>query len=359
VYCQSCGKDGTRIVQYDDDSSWLAYGCDCGHAGEAVLAEQSIGKLVWKVDWPMRWAYEGVSFEAGGVDHSSPGSSFTVGRTLVEEVFGGRPPVYLGYSFVGTKGAAKMSGSVGGAPTPADALDILEPSLARWVYVRRRPSQAITISFDQDVNRLYDEWDGLAARVGSGSAAEAEQVTFARSVGIADGRLPQTARPFPFRMLAAVTDVTANNEAQMARILSSVSRDAPLANLDDARPRLDCARNWITKHVPPSERTHVRAEPDQDLLASLNDTEREALKLLADGLGGSPSLDEMTTLVYGVPKLQLGLTLDAAPSPELKVAQREFFALVYRLLVGRDTGPRLPTLLLSLEVGTARHLLGV
>jgi lysyl-tRNA synthetase class 1 len=61
--------------------------------------------------------------------------------------------------------------------------------------------------------------------------------------------------------------------------------------------------------------------------------------------------------VYGVPKVQLGLPLDTKPTPELKVRQREFFALLYLLLVGRDTGPRLPTLLLALGPDRIRHLL--
>ena len=71
------------------------------------------GKLVWKVDWPMRWAYEHVTFEPAGVDHSSPGSSFTVGGELVSEIFGGQMPLHFAYSFVGTSGSAKMSGSRG------------------------------------------------------------------------------------------------------------------------------------------------------------------------------------------------------------------------------------------------------
>ena len=43
--------------------------------------------------------------------------------------------------------------------------------------------------------------------------------------------------------------------------------------------------------------------------------------------------------------------------PELKVAQRSFFALLYTLLVGRDTGPRLPTLLLAVGADRVRKLL--
>jgi lysyl-tRNA synthetase class 1 len=59
-----------------------------------------------------------------------------------------------------------------------------------------------------------------------------------------------------------------------------------------------------------------------------------------------------------VPKLQAGLAPDAKPTPELKVAQRSFFALLYKLLVGRDTGPRLPTLLLAVGADRVRLLLG-
>ncbi|PWI11300.1 hypothetical protein DIZ27_07970 [Streptomyces sp. NWU339] len=44
--------------------------------------------------------------------------------------------------------------------------------------------------------------------------------------------------------------------------------------------------------------------------------------------------------------------------PESKTAQRSFFALLYHLLVGRDTGPRLPTLLLAVGQERVRTLLG-
>ena len=59
-----------------------------------------------------------------------------------------------------------------------------------------------------------------------------------------------------------------------------------------------------------------------------------------------------------MPKLQAGLDADAKPTPELKVAQRTFFVLVYTLLIGKDTGPRLPTLLLAAGIGRVRKLLG-
>ncbi len=356
-YCEVCGRDTTTVVGVDDETTEIAYTCICGHAGAFRLLDKNQGKLAWKVDWPMRWAYEGVVFEAGGSDHSTPGSSFTVGSELVREIFGGRPPLYVGYAFVGTSGSSKMSSSTGGAPTPADALRILEVPLLRWLYVRRRPNQAITVAFNQEVNRLYDEWDRLARRDDEGQASALESSVRARSVSTAERRLPETPRVFPFRMLASAVDTTAGDQEQVLRVLRELDQSHPVADLAEVRPRLDRARAWVTEHIPAEERTQVRAVPDAVLLAHLGESERHALKLLLEGLQDHWSLEGLTRLVYGVPKLQQGLPLDAAPTPELKAEQRALFVLLYRLLVTRDTGPRLPTLLLSVGFERVRLLL--
>ncbi|MFF2730026.1 lysine--tRNA ligase [Streptomyces sp. NPDC058008] len=358
-YCGNCEKDLTVVTSYDDDTTELNYTCAaCGFAETVRLSEFNRGKLVWKVDWPMRWAYEGVIFEPSGVDHSSPGSSFVVGGQIVREVFGGVQPIGPMYAFVGISGMAKMSSSRGGVPTPADALKIMEVPLLRWLYARRKPNQSFKIAFDQEIQRLYDEWDSLVRKVADGTVLAADAAAYARAVGTAAGELPSTPRPLPYRTLASVADITAGAEEQTLRILSELDPENPLASLDEARPRLDRAENWISTQVPAEARTIVRDEPDKELLGSLDEQGRESLRLLLEGLDSHWSLDGLTTLVYGVPKVLEGLEPDAKPTPELKAAQRSFFALLYRLLVGRDTGPRLPTLLLAVGADRVRTLLG-
>ncbi|WP_053708924.1 lysine--tRNA ligase [Streptomyces sp. NRRL B-3648] len=360
-YCGGCGKDLTTVTSYDDDSTELAYTCTaCGFAETVRLSEFNRGKLVWKVDWPMRWAYEGVIFEPSGVDHSSPGSSFQVGGQIVG-IFGGKQPIGPMYAFVGISGMAKMSSSRGGVPTPGDALKIMEPQLLRWLYARRRPNQSFKIAFDQEIQRLYDEWDKLAAKVSDGSALPGDVAAYSRAVGTAAGELPATPRPLPYRTLASVADITAGHEDQALRILSELDPEQPLATLDEVRPRYDRAEAWINTHVPADQRTIVRDEPDADLLKSLDEASQQSVRLLLDGLADHWSLDGLTHLVYGVPKVQAGFAADATPKelpPEIKTAQRTFFALLYHLLVGRDTGPRLPTLLLAVGQDRVRRLLG-
>lgn len=360
-YCGNCEKDLTTVTAYDDDSTELTYACTaCGFSETVRLSEFNRGKLVWKVDWPMRWAYEGVVFEPSGVDHSSPGSSFQVGGQIVG-IFGGEQPIGPIYAFVGISGMAKMSSSKGGVPTPADALKIMEPQLLRWLYARRRPNQSFKIAFDQEIQRLYDEWDRLDAKVADGSALPADAAAHARAVGTAAGELPRTPRPLPYRTLASVADITAGHEDQALRILGELDPANPIASLDEARPRYDKAEAWINTHVPADQRTIVRQEPDAELLKSLDEPSRQSLRLLLDGLADHWSLDGLTHHVYGVPKVQAGFPADATPKelpPEIKTAQRTFFALLYHLLVGRDTGPRLPTLLLAVGQDRVRTLLG-
>jgi lysyl-tRNA synthetase, class I len=358
-YCVKCGRDGTTVTAFDDDTAEISYSCECGATIGPVPIGQVPGKLVWKVDWPMRWAYERVTLEPAGADHASPGSSFTVGQHLVEDIFGGKMPLHFGYSFVGTQGSAKMSGSAGGAPTPQDALEIFEAPLVRWLYARRRPEQAITLAFDAEVGRVYDEWDALARRVNDGTAEPSARVIYARASATADGKLPETPRPVSFRTLASIFDITAGNEEQELRVLRDLTPEAPIKSLGEVRPRLDCARAWVLGYAPDEARTTVRDEPDDRMLGGLTEQDRYALRLLLDQMTERWSLEGLTTLLYGIPKLVRGQPMDAPPTSALKVAQRAWFVLLYRLLIGKDTGPRLPTLLLALGQETVRMLLGV
>src|SRR5690606_41282353 len=169
------------------------------------------------------------------------------------------------------------------------------------------------------------------------------------------GPLPVPPSQLPDGSLASIADGTTGDIGQSRRILGDLDG---VATLDEVRPRLDRAQAWIDTHVPAGQRTRVRESPNEELLSSLGEGERESLRMLSEGLDEHWSPEGLTTLVYGVPKLRAGLAVDAKPTPEVKTAQRAFFALLYRLLVGRDTGPRLPTLLLAVGAERVRKLIG-
>ena len=358
-YCRDCGRDTTTVTAYDDDTTDLSYVCSvCDYHGTTTLATQDEGKLVWKADWPMRWAFEHVDFEPAGMDHATPGSSFTVGHELVESVWEYPRPAWFGYGFVGFAGVQKMSSSAGGAPTAEDALRVLEPGILRWLYVRRQPKQTFDIDFGPEVVRLYDEWDALSRKASDPAKRDVQVLAYERASSTASsGSLPTPRVVVPFRMLASVADVTAGSAEQISRIVSHLGHVHD--SVDDLEPRLSRAVAWTAEFVPESDRTTVRTEPDTARLAALTDRERAWLALLLDGLSaGELDLEPVTALVYGVPKLARGLALDDAPTDEVKADQKEFFRLLYRLLVAAERGPRLPTLVVALGADRVRALLG-
>jgi lysyl-tRNA synthetase class 1 len=361
VYCERCGMDTTTVTDYEQTSATIFYTCQhCAYTGSFTLNDKVEGKLVWKVDWPMRWSYEGVDFEPGGEDHSSPGSSYTVGKQIVRAVYGGYPPYFIGYAFVGLAGRSKISSSAGTSATPAAALDIMEPCIVRWLYIRRPVGQKFDINFGQEVLRLYDEWDAFVARVRSGKANEAEQLTYERCVHTSQGEVAQSRLPVPFRLLSSTADITQGNIEQMLRIIADHLEAPPAAHLlrELLEPRLTCAIQWATNYLPEDERTRIRPALDVLTYNSLSEQHRRGIGILLEKMSEDWTLQGLTRLIYGIPKLLLGLPLNAPPSEELKPVQRAFFVALYQLLCASDTGPRLPTLFLSLGPRRVRALLG-
>ncbi len=354
-YCRGCGRDTVTVTAYDDETTDLTYTCECGDTHTTNLATQDEGKLVWKVDWPMRWAKEHVDFEPAGMDHATPGSSFTVGHELVEKIFGMPRPAWFGYAFVGFAGVQKMSSSAGGAPTAKDALRILEPSILRWLYVRRSYKQAFDIDFGPEVVRLYDEWDALARKAGDPAKRDLQVLAYERASATAAGPLPTAEVVVPFRTLSSVADVTAGSAEQISRIIGDVGY--PHERVDQLEPRLGKAIAWTSEYVAPEDRTTVRSAPDAERLAALTEQESAWLTLFLDRLGDARDLDDVTALVYGVPKLALGMSLEDKPTDQVKADQKQFFGLLYHLLVDAERGPRLPTLVMALGADKVRSLL--
>ena len=274
-YCRDvrARHDHRHVVRRRDDRPRLHLRL-CGFTGVTNLATQDEGKLVWKVDWPMRWAFEHVDFEPAGMDHATPGSSFTVGHELVEKVFGMPRPAWFGYGFVGFAGVQKMSSSAGGAPTAADALRVLEAPILRWLYVRRNPKQTFDIDFGPEVVRLYDEWDALARKAADPAKRDAPgaRLRARRRPPRPPAPLPTPPVVVPFRLLSSVADVTAGSAEQISRIVGDVGHEHE--SVDDLEPRLDKAMAWTAEFVARPTAPPCATSPDAARARGARPTQR-------------------------------------------------------------------------------------
>ena len=141
VFCSACNKDETIINGWDDE--WgLSYKCNsCGFSETADLQKTSAVKLLWRIDWPMRWEYEKVDFEPAGKDHHSQGGSFDTARHISKDVYNWDAPVTFQYDFIGIKGSpGKMSSSKGNVIGLPDVLKVYTPELTRYLFAGTRPN---------------------------------------------------------------------------------------------------------------------------------------------------------------------------------------------------------------------------
>ena len=287
---------------------------------------------------------------------TSPGGSLSVGRKIVSKIFGGRAPYYVGYAFVGMAGRSKISSSEGTTATPLAGLQVFEPCILRWFYVRRNISQSLTIDFGKGVQRTYDEWDAFVERVKNGAGSRVDQVIYDRSVRTSSCEVLRSSVPVSFRLLSSSADITQGNREQVLRIVNQ-HIDGPSVAESDLEPRLSCAIHWAAEYLPAEDHTRIGESFNDAAYSRLTPENKQGLKLLLERLDENWSLQGLTTLIYGVPKLLLGLPMDHEPNQALKDAQRSFFVALYSLICDRDTGPRLPTLFLAIGRDRVRRLL--
>lgn len=329
VYCEKCGKDSTTVTHVSDDCTEITYACKCGHTDTVKIKNYHNIKLVWKVDWPMRWTEEKVTFEPGGKDHGTEGSSYTVGKIIVDKVFGYTAPDFVMYEFIGIKGGGgKMSSSSGVSFTPEELLKVCPPEMILWLYSKVPARQSWNFCFDDEILRQYHEFDrSLAAYYKDGCPNNIKEVmryvTYGRNIA------PSTANAQLLFSLGSIVNFEPETLYELyKRVDENVKKE-------DLLSRLDRIKYWATTYSPESIATLLK-EKDTEYYNGLTTREQEDIHTLYNKISTTDlSKEELQQLLYDIPK-QTGLT-----DKENQPYQKKFFQNVYKLLIGKETGPRL------------------
>lgn len=338
--------DGEWTVTYTVESSGRTQAVDLREGGDI--------KLPWRVDWPMRWAHERVMFEPGGKDHSSDGGSYDTAKQIVAQVYDGWAPEYVAYDFVSIKGEpGKISSSGGNVVTVADCLRIYEPKLLRWLFAAYRPNTEFAISFDLDALRIYEEYDravALAHEADDGGRKDKKRQVARRTLDLADPNgeriEPGTPPPFqasfrPLSMILQIYDGDIDRTRAHYRQSGELSDSAQDRASFERRAR--CVWNWIERFAPDEFRYRIRTEP---VVRELDDAQRTALSRLVSALQDNPTASDSDLVPY-----MKGL-FDG-----LELGPKEFFPVVYDLLIDRPKGPKLTTLVTVMGIERSLPLL--
>lgn len=339
IYCPCCGKDTTKIMSLSDDCTKATYKCACSHTGEFDFTKDFNCKLAWKVDWPMRWAYENVDFEPGGKDHASPNGSYDTSKDISKEIFGYMPPMFKGYEFIGIKGTTgKMSGSSGLNLTPETLLKIYQPEVILWLYAKTEPNKAFDFCFDDGILRQYFEFDKMLNDVRSGNATDT--VRRIMDMCSVEDRVIKTV---PMSLLVQLGSVVDFNVEMLKLVFKNIEQPYTYADFED---RLQRAKYWLSE-CSPENVNRLRVTRNFDYYNTLDeDSKKDLAELYAYIKKGGYTLGELQTEIYAIPLRVRGIERD---TKEAKSVQSAFFKNVYSVLIDKEKGPRLYLFLFAID----------
>ncbi len=331
--CENCGRiSTTKPLSYEDGS--IEYRCEggvvrgkliegCGHKGHSDLKH---GKLSWRVEWAARWAIFGITCEPFGKEHAVSGGSYDTSSIISREIFGWDPPLPLQYEHV-LVGGKKMAKSIGNIMTVKDLLNYLEPEVIRFFFFRSRP---ITHKdFDmvklmqlaeeyEHVERIYRGSESPSPREDEG---EIKSIYELSQVGEAVKEKPIQ---MPFRSLVYLVQV--NDDVNWIASRLGVEPDK-------VEKKIQLVERWVEEFCPPEMKFQVSPElPGVELPPVLKEFLQKLSKSLEKDVREKEVQDRIRKL-----------------SSELGISPKEAYRAVYLVLLGKDHGPRITTLMKSLD----------
>jgi len=354
AFCETCSKDETEIESADklEDGNWsLSYRCNACGCQEKVDIKTAKGvKLLWRIDWPMRWEYEKVDFEPAGKEHHSSGGSFDTARLVCKEVYGWDAPVSFRYDFIGLKGTpGKMSSSKGQVVDLGEVLKVYTPELTRYLFAGTRPNTEFTISFDLDVIKIYEDYD-KTERIAWKMENAKDDAAYQKEKRIyelsqvkritLDPENGQKPYQLPFRHLCNLIQIADGDiEKALADLAASADSAFKPEHLSALRERAQCAKYWVENCAPEEFRFRLLSAGETPG-KPLSDVEKNALRILRDDVicKIEEFADDKTcsTAIY-------------AAAEKAGIDGKALFNAAYQALIGKDQGPRLASFLRSIN----------
>lgn len=335
LYCGNCGKDSTKILNYDKSTENIEYKCLCGYHSNQNINKCGNIKLQWKVDWPMRWQQESVIFEPGGRDHSAENGSYAVSKEISKKIFNYNPPSYIAYDFIGIKGMnGKMASSTGNVLTLTDLLSVYDKNMILWFYAKNKPNHQFNIALDDDVLRFYAEYDRMVNLYFDGKLDRMNSSI----LSLTDVKSDYINNP-NFGYIANFLPMVNYNEDLLVKLLSKENINCSSLYFKNRLLRAKC---WLEKYN--NSKINILNQFNEDYYSTLTDEEKNWLNITLIVLQNDyKTIQELQTSLYAIVKN------DTDSIEEIKSKQKKYFQIIYNLIIGKDNGPKLGLLLSSID----------
>ncbi len=326
--CENCGKMyTTHALEFHPETHSVFYKCTgmeirgkfvegCNHEGLADYTTDQ-GKLNWKVEFAARWDALGIDFEAYGKDIHD---SVVVNDQIQREILQTAPPYHERYEMFLDKGGTKISKSLGNVLTPQVWLHYGScKSLMLLMLKRFQGTRSVGI---EDIPKLMDEYDYLEdiyfeVRKEKNEAKRIKNVALYEYTNLL--KPPESIpKHVPYHLsvnIISVAPETAINEFFITKLEElGYLKDENTNGLEE---RIQFTKNWV------EDFKEIEVEP-----VELSPDEKNAIRDLIPILEQNESGEVIQQTIF-----------ETARNNSLK--PRNFFRLLYRILLGTESGPKL------------------
>lgn len=339
--CPSCGRiDSTKALNFEDP--FVEFKCSCGHHGKAD-ARTDDGKLPWRLDWPARWSWLGVTCEPFGKDHAAAGGSYDTSSRIIREILGREPPNPVVYEWIQLKGKGAMSSSSGVVVSGVDMLKMTPPEVLRFLIARNQPSRHIDMDPGLGILNLVDDFDRFEKEYAQGEAELEEKGDRRRAFefSMVDkdylrdiGNITQV----PYRHLVTLVQLSDGFDNLKDMVLRTEGLEEMGGNsLRRLQDRTSSVKFWLDNYAPEGVRFTLYDEPPKEEIENLTDELKAALQAMREDFSEIEwNAENIHNTIY-------------EGSRSRDISPKSTFKAFYRILLGRDRGPRLGFFLSTME----------
>ena len=270
-------------------------------------------KLQWKVDWAMRWMAFDVDYEMCGKDLTE---SVELASKICQSM-NKQSPVNLIYEMFLDEKGEKISKSVGNGISVDDWLRYASPE-SLSLYMFQKPKSAKKLYFDI-IPKSIDEY---FTYLNNFHKLEAKEKYNNPIWHIHNGKPPKIKSEITFNSLLNLVSVCNSTEKEVIwKFVNEYNSSLNINNNPEFDSLIQFAINYYIDFVLPNKKYLKLDSSNREIFLELN-------KLLKE-LNVNSTSEEIQTQIYEIGKKHNFDNL------------RDFFKLIYQVLLGQEQGPRL------------------
>jgi lysyl-tRNA synthetase class 1 len=206
------------------------------------------------------------------------------------------------------------------------------------MFARKAPTEAFDISLGNDVPRIYGEFDKIYDKYFD-DRNSLDELTLEIMDMVVDGQ-PKSSSNVPFGILSTLYSISNGKVEMIEEMFKKIGMNYEVGDLLD---RLKKVSYWLENYSPDTI-IKLRTSPDVELFDTLSPEIQSWVAAFCKLIKNDNNFnaEELMTHLYAIPK---DPALDDKAN---KDNQLLFFRTMYKLLIGKERGPMLSTLVLAL-----------